>query len=68
MRPFRTPLACAIAVACAMAFTSGCAVGGGVFGTRIANGTATTKIKAGSVAVQGSGVSVGTTDAEITTD
>jgi hypothetical protein len=51
-----------------MAFTSGCAVGGGVFGTRIANGTATTKIKAGSVAVQGSGVSVGTTDAEITTD
>jgi hypothetical protein len=47
---------------------SGCAMGGGVFGTAIADGTATTRIKTGSVGVGTSGVRAGSTDTVVTTN
>jgi len=66
MSRFRTKLVHATVAAGAIALLSGCAIGGGVFGTRIADGTATTRVKAGSVGVNGSGVAVDTTDEVIT--
>ncbi len=62
MDAYRNRIFHAVVLGCAAALLSACAVGGGVFGTRIADGTATTRVKAGSVAVHGSGVSVDTTD------
>jgi hypothetical protein len=47
---------------------SGCAMGGGVFGTTIADGTATTRVKTGSVGVGPSGVTTGSTDTVVTTN
>jgi hypothetical protein len=63
----RKILTCLGVVLVAMAL-SGCAVGGGVFGTTIADGTATTRIKTGSVGVGTSGVKAGSTDTVVTTN
>lgn len=46
---------------------SGCAMGGGVFGTTIADGTATTRVKTSSVGVGTSGIKAGSTDTIVTT-
>jgi hypothetical protein len=51
----------------AMALSS-CAMGGGVFGTTIADGTAMTRVKTGSVGVGMSGVKAGSTDTVVTTN
>jgi len=64
MRWFRNALSCALV---AMVL-SGCAMGGGVFGTTIADGTATTRVKTGSVGVGASGVTAGSTDTTVTTN
>ncbi|PWJ80565.1 hypothetical protein C7441_112106 [Pseudaminobacter salicylatoxidans] len=58
----------AFAAGVSTAVLSGCAVGGGVFGTHVSNGTATTSVKAGSVSVDGAGVAVRTTEETVTTD
>jgi hypothetical protein len=58
---------CLEAALVAMAL-SGCAMGGGVFGTTIADGTATTRVKTGSVGVGMSGVKAGSTDTVVTTN
>lgn len=62
----RVPTCLAVALV-AMAL-SGCAMGGGVFGTTIADGTATTRVKTGSVGVGMSGVKAGSTDTVVTTN
>jgi hypothetical protein len=57
-----------LVIALAAIALTGCAVGGGVFGTTIADGTATTKVKTGSVGVGMSGVKAGSTDTVVTTN
>jgi hypothetical protein len=66
MRFVRVPTGLAVALV-TMAL-SGCAMGGGVFGTTIADGTATTRVKTGSVGVGMSGVKAGSTDTLVTTN
>jgi len=63
----RNVLTC-LGVALVAAALSGCAVGGGVFGTTIADGTATTRVKTGSVGVGMSGARAGSTDTVVTTN
>jgi hypothetical protein len=55
-------------IALAATALSGCAMGGGVFGTTIADGMATTRVKTGSVGVGMSGVKAGSTDTVVTTN